>query len=172
MGGTRNGSPPSVPQQTDPNSSNDEEIEEWLCTEDGPREPGGEVDFLAESLAMTAIANKAFFFYLHPKEKIEDRARVGSPGVIIPYTGPPSKKNSCPYDGPKIRTKETKFPDEEYFSFALLQRDRGAGVDEATIPIPLTTPEIYSEIKYLDPIPKRAENVVYLLSDPRAHPAD
>ena len=77
------GSPPSVPIPQGPDSCA-QDIEEWnfschldeVGTEARPLEPGNEIDFLEESLAMTAIANKDFFLYLHPKESIESRMNL------------------------------------------------------------------------------------------------
>ena len=141
----------------------------WCHSDDEPGEEIEEKDFLNESLALAAIANKDFFLCLHPSIRIEDRAKA-NPYPPPLYTGVKSKKSMIPYDTPKVKQKEVEFPDEEYLSFALLQRDRGAWVDKETIPVPKTLPNSYSSWTYLDPIPKRQPDVVHSLADPRAHP--
>lgn len=162
----------------------------WQCSalsdssdhQDGGSEfsPECEENPLFLSLKALGPLNKDILPYFTPSERIEDRIgsttapktkrpRVNSDEEDTAKAGSPTKKAKYRYDTEKPpRSREVPLPSEEFWSFALLQRQRRSFVGGAVLPTLAVLPVNYSSLP--EPtIVARDPGVVHLLSSPAAH---
>ena len=97
---------------------------------------------------------------MHARRKVKVKRDTEEP--------PRKKKKGVTYRDPKTKVKEIKLPGEELWTFAALQRQRQAFVNEGTMPTLTTLPKIYTNIE--TPRATREEGIVHDLKDDRVHP--